>query len=143
MTWWVWCGRRCNRRTSRCGCASTRAGRRVNRQTSCGFGSPKLAATPSHIVCPVVRLRVWMHQSCAVDLVGLDGCHRAASFFSAEGSKPVSGLVGGVHLLLVLPQAHREHLAALWIAKEQAAAVTGLRPECRDDVVFDRAAPLL
>ena len=46
-------------------------------------------------------------------------------------------LVGGVHLLLCLPQAYREHLAALWVAKEQAAAIAGLHPERRDDVVFD------
>ncbi len=67
-----------------------------------------------------------MRKSCAVGLVRLDVRDRAASFFSTEGAKPVRSLVGGVHRFLCLPQAHREHLAALWVAKEQAAAV----PDC-------------
>jgi hypothetical protein len=88
-------------------------------------------------------LRVRVHQSCAVDLVGLDACNRAAGGLGAEGTKPVRGLIGGVHSFLVLPQAHREQLPALRVTEEQAADVTGLHPECRDDVVFDRVTPLL
>ena len=46
-----------------------------------------------------------MIQSCAVDLVGLNVFDRPFEGFSTEDSKPVGGLISGVHLLLVLPQA--------------------------------------
>jgi hypothetical protein len=84
-----------------------------------------------------------MRQSCAVDLVGLDVCDRAFGGFGTERSKPVRGLVGGVHLLLIFPQAHREHLAAIRVGEEQAATVTILDPKRRYDVFFDRTVPLL
>ena len=88
------------------------------------------------------RSKLWMRQSCAVNLVRLDVHDRALGGFGAEGSKPVRGLVGGMHLLLILPQGHRKHLAALGVGEEQAATITSLHPKRRDDVLFDRTAPL-
>jgi hypothetical protein len=83
-----------------------------------------------------------MHQSCVVNLVRLDVCDRAFDGFGIERSKPVRGLVGCVHLLLALSQAHREHLTFLWVGEEQASVVTMLHPERRDEVLLDRALPL-
>jgi len=54
-----------------------------------------------------------MIQSCDVDLVGLDVCEGSLGGFGTEETKPVGGPGGGVHILLALPQAHREHLALL------------------------------
>ena len=84
-----------------------------------------------------------MIQSCAVDLVGLNVFDRPFEGFSTEDSKPVGGLISGVHLLLVLPQAHREHLALLWVGEEQASTETRLHPERRDEVFFDLTVSLL
>src|SRR5215210_2513140 len=84
-----------------------------------------------------------MRQSCAVDLVGFDVCDLAFDRFCTECPKPDRGLVGRLHVSLVLPQAHREHLAFLRVAEEQTAAVAGLHPEGRDEVLFDRTLPLL
>ena len=83
-----------------------------------------------------------MIQSCNVDLVGLDVYDRAFDGFSTKDSKPVRSLVGSVHLLLVLPQAHHEHLAAIRVGEETDAAVTNLHPERREDVLFDLTVPL-
>jgi hypothetical protein len=52
-------------------------------------------------------------QSCEVDLVGLDVRDRPLGGLGTEESKPPRRLVGGVHILLALPEAHREHLALL------------------------------
>jgi hypothetical protein len=49
-----------------------------------------------------------MIQSCDEDLVGLDVCDRSFCSLSTEVTKPVGGLVCGVHILLARPQAHRE-----------------------------------
>src|SRR5215203_1661221 len=88
-------------------------------------------------------LRFWMRQLCAVDLVGLDVCDRAFDGCGTEDSKPVRGLIRGVHLLLALPQSHREHLAFLWVGKQQAATETRLHPECREEVLLDLTLLLL
>jgi hypothetical protein len=48
-----------------------------------------------------------------------------------------------VHLLLVLPQCHREHLSAIRATEEEAATVTGLHHERGDDVVYYRTVALL
>ena len=84
-----------------------------------------------------------MRQSCAVDFVGLDIRDLAFDRFGTERSKPDRGLVGRVHVSLLLPQAHREHLAFLRVAEEQPAAVAALHPEGRDEVLFDRTLPLM
>jgi hypothetical protein len=51
-----------------------------------------------------------MIQSRNVDFAGLDVFDRPLGI---EGTKPVGGLVGCVHLLIARPQTHREHLALL------------------------------
>src|SRR5215212_3443689 len=84
-----------------------------------------------------------MCQLCAVDLVGLYVFDRAFDGCGTEDSKPVRCLIRGVHLLLALPQCHREHLAFLWVGQEQAATETMLHPERREEVIFDRNSPLL
>src|SRR5215210_2569389 len=100
--------------------------------------------TPSgSFVACWVRSRLWRSQSCAVDLVGLDVFDLAVEGFSTEDSKPVRGLVGGVHVLLVLPQRHSEHLVVLFIGQEQAARVTFLHPQGRDEVLFYLMVSLL
>ena len=48
-----------------------------------------------------------------------------------------------MHLLLALPQAHREHLTLQYVGEEQSAAVTFLHLDRRDDVLYDRPVPLL
>src|SRR5215208_526270 len=73
-------------------------------------------------------LRLWMCQLCAVDLVGLYVCYRAFDGLGTEDSKPVRGLIRGVHLLLAFPQSYREHLALLCVGQEQAATETRLHP---------------
>src|SRR5918993_741058 len=78
-----------------------------------------------------------------VDLVSLYVFDRTFCGFGTEDSKPVRGLVGGVHLLLALPQSHHEHLALLWVGEEQAATETRLHPERREEVLFDLTLLLL
>src|SRR5215217_340379 len=90
-----------------------------------------------------VRSRLWMVQSCAVDLVGLNVFDLAVEGVSTEDSKPVGGLVGGVHVMLVFPQRHSEHLVVLFIGQEQAARVTFLHPQGRDEVLFNLMVSLL
>jgi len=84
-----------------------------------------------------------MCQLCAVDFVGLDVCDRAFDGCGTEDSKPVRGLIRGVHLLLALPQRHREHLALLLVGEEQAATETRLHPERREEVLLDLSLLLL
>ena len=84
-----------------------------------------------------------MIQSCIVDLVGLDVCNRPLGGLGTEETKPVGGLVGGVHLLLALPQAYREHLALLRVGEEKGSTVTFLHLNCRQDVLYDRPVPLV
>jgi hypothetical protein len=82
-------------------------------------------------------------QYCDVDLRGLDVCDLPLGGFGTEETKPVGGFIGGVHLLLALPQAHREHLTLQYVGEEQSAAVTFLHLDRRDDVLYDRPLPLL
>src|SRR5215208_2299693 len=98
-------------------CAVTEEGRKEGR----GVGKQTWMIIPGW-----VRSRLLMIQSCAVDFVGLDVFDLAVEGFSTEDSKPVGGLVVGVHVLLILPQRHSEHLVVLFIGKEQAARVTFL-----------------
>jgi hypothetical protein len=84
-----------------------------------------------------------MIQSRNVDLVGLYVFDRPLGGFGPEETKPVGGLVGGVHLLIARPQAHREHLALLWVGEEQGAIVSLLHLKRRYDVLYDRPVPLL
>ena len=86
--------------------------------------------------------RLWQGENLVFEAVGsrgrtaFDGC-------GTEDSKPVRGLIRGVHILLALPQSHREHLALLWVGEEQAATETRLHPERREEVLLDRNLPLL
>jgi hypothetical protein len=88
----------------------------------------RIDTPPGSFVAGWVRSRLWMIQSCAVDVVGLNVFDLAVEGFGIEDSEPVGGLVGGVHVLLVLPQRHGEHLVVLFIGQEQAARVTFLHP---------------
>ena len=81
-----------------------------------------------------------MIQSRNVDFVGLDVFDRP---LGTEVTKPVGGLVGGVHLLIARPQAHREHLALLCVGEEQGAIVSLLHLKRRYDVLCDRLVLLL
>ena len=91
---------------------------------------------PGSFVAGWRRSWLWMIQSCDVDLVGLDVLDLAVEGLSTEDSKPVGGLVGGVHVLLVIPQRHSEQLVVLFISQEQVARVTFLHPQGRDEVLF-------
>jgi hypothetical protein len=84
-----------------------------------------------------------MIQSCDKDFVGLDVRDRPLGGLSTEETKPLGGLIGGVHILLALPQAHREHLALLWVSEQQTATVTFLHLDRWHDVLYDRPVPLL
>jgi hypothetical protein len=84
-----------------------------------------------------------MIQVCDVDLRGLDVCDLPLDGFGTEETKPVGGFIGGVHLLLALPQPHREHLTLQYVGEEHSAAVTFLHLDRRDDVLYDRPVPLL
>src|SRR5215210_400481 len=96
----------------------------------------RIDTPPGLFVAGWVRSRLWMIQSCAVDFVGLDVFDLAVEGFGTEDSKPVGGLVGGVHVLLVLPHRHSEHLVVLFVGQEQATRVTFLHPQGRDEVLF-------
>src|SRR5215207_102508 len=63
------------------------------------------------------------------DLVPLHATYRPAAGLGAEDSQPVRGILGSVHRLLVLPQGHRKHLAALTVGEDQPPGVTILHLE--------------
>jgi hypothetical protein len=52
-------------------------------------------------------------------------------------------LLGGVHLLLALPQGHRQHLAALAVGENQTSVETALHLERRQDVFYALALHLV
>src|SRR5829696_4618019 len=65
------------------------------------------------------------------DLVSLHATYRPAAGLGAEDSQPLRGILGSVHGLLVIPQGHSKHLAALTIGEDQASTETVLHLECR------------
>ena len=91
---------------------------------------------PGTFVAGCVRSRLWMIQSRPVHLVGLDVFDLAVEGFGTEDPEPVRGLIGGVHVLLVLPQRHGEHLVIFFVGQEQATRVAFLHPQGRDEMLF-------